>query len=307
MRKGRVLFLSMAMLFALSACTVATSSAPQETSIEFANQQQFLQDMAKGIENRLSKVDDNAHANDTTEEYAAYYKSLVRCELDQVEQYENVTFSDSVFNRLAHDYINACKMQETGATLYKNEMLFEELWESGRSARSAIITEFYTRYDLPLTGKSAASYSLSNSGSDVSSSFPNQSSTEAGNVIELNDVIYNDNGIVITILSVEKEASNQYLIRTEFQNNTAQELTGGHIIASSTYIDDRNIRIWWEGPFDIPAGKKVIFKHSIYPTDFKEAGINSNFNKLEFTISVSDKNHKTVAEVKGTIDGKHFK
>lgn len=148
-----ILFVCMVLLMG---CNNATSTT------EFADQQQFLKDMAKGIENRLAKVDDEKHKNDNDEQKAEYWKELVECELDKVEKYEAMVFSDKMFDRLAHHYISACKMQQTAAMQYKNKTFSSELWSSGRAARAAIITEFYSHYDLPLTGEAAASYAPSN-------------------------------------------------------------------------------------------------------------------------------------------------
>ena len=105
----------------LSACGNNTSDA---MSPVYANQDDFLSAMAKGIQNRLAQVDDAAHANDTDEQEAAYYKNLVSCELDQISKYEEAVFEDNAFNELAHYYISACRMQQSACENMRNLSLY---------------------------------------------------------------------------------------------------------------------------------------------------------------------------------------
>ena len=85
-------------------------------------------------------------------------------------------------------------------------------------------------------------------------------------------------------------------------NNTQDEYSGGHIIAKSVYIDDVNINTWWDGPFDIPPGKTVVFKHYIYPKDFEEAGKTEDFEKIEFQITMNNDDHTSSIEIDGVIE-----
>lgn len=78
----------------------------QDTNSAYANPTDFLNSMAKGIDARLKESDlDTSDMN--SEEHAAYLRRLVSCELNEIEQYSNLTFADEKFNKLAHCYTPA--------------------------------------------------------------------------------------------------------------------------------------------------------------------------------------------------------
>ncbi len=140
----------------LTACGNNTSEAVTPT---YTNQDEFLNAMAKGIQNRLAAVDDAAHANDTDEQKAEYYKKLVSYELDQISKYEEAVFEDKAFNELAHFYISACRMQLSACENMRNLSLYSSLWNGGRTIREGIITTLYQQYNLPISSEMAATYS----------------------------------------------------------------------------------------------------------------------------------------------------
>ena len=129
---------------------------------------------------------------------------------------------------------------------------------------------------------------------------------EEERINRIDEVVCDTDGVVITILSVQINGKNDYTIRTELKNNTAYEVGGGHIIATSAYIDDTNIRIWWDGPSSVPAGKKASIRHSIRPSDFEEAGIDGEFEKLEFEIWYEIKGVTENRKINVSLDGKYF-
>ncbi|MBR1457073.1 MAG: hypothetical protein IJ594_07955 [Oscillospiraceae bacterium] len=164
----------------LSACGNNTSDA---MSPVYANQDDFLSAMAKGIQNRLAQVDDAAHANDTDEQEAAYYKNLVSCELDQISKYEEAVFEDNAFNELAHYYISACRMQQSACENMRNLSLYNSLWNGGRTIREGIITTLYQQYNLPISSEIAANYSAGSTVTITTSTAPNTpSATPAPNI-----------------------------------------------------------------------------------------------------------------------------
>ena len=124
---------------------------------EFAKPDEFLEKMARGISDRLLESA-NDESNMTKEEKAEHYQKLVELELTQVEEYADVSFADKNFNELAHMYIAACRMQQCAAKNYKNENLYNFLWDGGRTARAAIIVEMYERYDLEITEEQVNEY-----------------------------------------------------------------------------------------------------------------------------------------------------
>lgn len=122
------------------------SKKDEEKQSELSPQDAFLEDMAKGLNNRLFAIDDpDDSASD--EEWAEYYKMLVTCELDEIEKYSDTTFEDEDFNRLAHDYIEACKIQLSATKQYGKDT-FDSLWSSGLVLRSNCIVELYEKYGL---------------------------------------------------------------------------------------------------------------------------------------------------------------
>ncbi len=135
-------------LFFLAAC--GTTPVAKADTGEYADQDAFLKAMAKGIQTRLSNVDDAKHANDTDEQRAAYYSRLVKYELDQIEKYDDAIFEDSKFDVLAHHYIHACQMQATATENVRNATLYNALWDGGSTARRGIIVTMYEQYDLPI-------------------------------------------------------------------------------------------------------------------------------------------------------------
>lgn len=124
------------------------------------NQEQFLQDMATGIGNRLS-IGDSDVSNLSTKEQITHYKKLISFELDQIEKYERQTFEDAKFDILAHLYISACQMQAEAVENYTNNELFTTLWEGARIVRSGLIRTLYKTYNLPISADQADLYIIS--------------------------------------------------------------------------------------------------------------------------------------------------
>lgn len=157
MRRIVSLLLILALLCSLFACnSKLISSTPVA-----GKQDDFVNDMTKGIKQRIAYDKDSSAMND--EEIAEYYCELVAFELNCLGKYADVTFSDARFNALAHQYISACQMQKTATENYRNLELFNALWDGGRTARCGIIIYFYENYGLGLTSEEAASYTNDNS------------------------------------------------------------------------------------------------------------------------------------------------
>jgi hypothetical protein len=164
MNKRFVVSILLCITLIVSMCACGTSNVKMEG--EYASQEKFLEDMTVGITNRLKNSNDGKERTD--EELYALYEDLVAYELEQIEKYEDQVFADALFNDLAHAYIDACQMQRIMAENYKINNL-TELWSSARTIRCAIITEFYERYNLPISSEQAAEYSVQTSGNSQSS------------------------------------------------------------------------------------------------------------------------------------------
>lgn len=157
MKKVLCFLITCSIVLYLSAC--GTSSSPD--TIEYGDQDSFLSDMAKGISDRIAGDEDTSSM--TAEELTAFYDKLADIELEQIEKYENVTFADEKFDKLAHQYISACQMQKTAAENYRDTDLYDALWDGGRTVRAGIIIYFYENYKLPISSEEASSYVSSTS------------------------------------------------------------------------------------------------------------------------------------------------
>ena len=204
-----------------------TACGEKQTKIDapdFTDQTAFLKDMAKGIQKRLATVDDEKHANDTDEQKAEYYKALVKCELDQIEKYDNCVFQDDKFNNLAHHYIHACKMQYTGAESMKSTTLYNALWSGGSSVRSGIIVTMYEQYDLPIDSKTVANYMggstgytvAINSGSNTSKKEFDRDAVEKE--LETSYVITQNDKDIVFLKNDSKEIINAVLTTKRYHN-----------------------------------------------------------------------------------------
>ncbi len=141
-----------------------TQSTPQnstEQEIQYANQEDFLMDMAAGITNRCEILNNTNEAGLNDAEFKEYREKLVNAELDRIEKYSDQTFEDSLFNELAHYYIDSCHMQFSAIDQTNKQDLFYGLWVGGSTARAGIITELYENYGLPLESSVAANYTSS--------------------------------------------------------------------------------------------------------------------------------------------------
>lgn len=148
-RNTIAILICIVILFALYAC--GTNTAEEDA---FANNEQFLTDMAKGLSDRQTYMQEHMDFIETytDEEMSVYFQELVSLELAQIEKYEPEFFEDSSFHELAHAYIDACQMQLLAAQNHQSEDL-SKLWLSAGTIRSAIVSEIYARYDLPLSEK----------------------------------------------------------------------------------------------------------------------------------------------------------
>ena len=100
----------------------------------------FLKDMASGINKRLLSTEGDITKGQVTK--------LVAYELDAISKYESVTFPDADFDKFAHDYIDACQLQQKALESYDNKEIFEPLWGSGRILRAELIAKGYEKYGL---------------------------------------------------------------------------------------------------------------------------------------------------------------
>ncbi|MDO5446001.1 MAG: hypothetical protein Q4F31_10325 [Eubacteriales bacterium] len=126
---------------------------------EYADQEQFLADLAAGISKRLAEAEKNSFESNS-EEYYAFFAHLVQIELDNLDKYSDLTFADSRLDQLAHYYIEGCHMQKFAAENYRNNELYQRLWNAGSYARSGVIVTLYEEYNLGITEEECNTYRL---------------------------------------------------------------------------------------------------------------------------------------------------
>lgn len=105
MKKTRFGFLfSLCCLFLCISLVFSGCGSKDSAEVAVGNQETFLKDMAKGIEDRLSKSDTDT-SDMPQEKLMDHYEKLVSYELDRIQKYENQVFEDEDFNAL--DYVKS--------------------------------------------------------------------------------------------------------------------------------------------------------------------------------------------------------
>lgn len=75
---------------------------------------------------------------------------IVESEYTYLEKFDDMTFEDEAFDKLAHRYIDACKMQIEATESNDNNITFVSLWNAGLHIRSGVILELRNRYNLDI-------------------------------------------------------------------------------------------------------------------------------------------------------------
>lgn len=237
------------------------------------NQEQFLKDMAKGIEDRLSKSDTDTSAM-TQEELMEHYKELVSFELDRVKKYEGQTFADENFDMLAHLYISACTMQYEATQNYKNDSLYSALWNGGRTVRSGIIITMYEKYDLPISAEQAEGYrTTTTTTTEISISGDTELSRlfDSGDpdiVLSVGDLLITDAEVTFKKDGYDSKYD-QYEYSFTVQNNSEYSLESISLELAITDLDGNILgsETQWVS-HTVDAGKSAVMKGSIYTSTY---------------------------------------
>ena len=267
MKKFIALLICLCIAVSLAAC----GSSPTATgSVTEGNQEEFLKDMAAGINKRLSVNSDTT--NMSREQINTLYTKLVQYELDKIEKYDTSAFTDEKFDDLAHTYIEACQMQKRACKYYKNEALYLGIWENARLLRAAIITELYASFDLPISAETAAEYASDKRGNQYSVSVDGLD--ELNNLLDGgNDVVLNTGDLRITDVSYEfDESSNHeydhYIIKFTVLNDSPHTLKS--ISVNFQIVDNNGVIIDTNSAYvnaTIASGQKVVAETSVYTKD----------------------------------------
>lgn len=131
------------------------NSAADASTVEIVYaDQDFIADLAKGLEARwaLNETDDDYIEG--TEEHRQYYSSLVNAELDILadKQYENALFEDGKLKEKAISYLNCLHDQKDALTYVTVDYdKYEEMWTEAFNKRTQLITDFVKNYGLTVT------------------------------------------------------------------------------------------------------------------------------------------------------------
>lgn len=100
-----------------------------------------LNDLKTGLQNRFD-LDSNSSSE--------YYANCASTELKAMSQYKNYDFSDSEFEDIINDYIDALNSQEEGAQyLYTDGKKFEEMYyEKGYDVRKECLQKLHDDYSF---------------------------------------------------------------------------------------------------------------------------------------------------------------
>ena len=137
------ILLALLLILSFSACGVEAQKTKAPTQEEL-----FLSAMSEGLNARFA--DNRAIDNMSFEETKEYFKVLVEYELERLSIYETVSFADKQFDKLAHDYISACK-QQLDATNRDDELQMYSDWNTGLLARKDAAMALHDSYGLPLS------------------------------------------------------------------------------------------------------------------------------------------------------------
>lgn len=290
----KLISLLLVLLFALSTFTACASSASAPLPAgEPASQEDFLSDMAKGIKDRL-KLSGKDETNMTDDEFCEHRRKLVKCELDQIEKYDLSIFADKKFDQLAHAYIEACQTQYHALDYYKNNALYNAMFNGGREIRAGIIVYLYEVYDLPITSEEADRYRPTETVVSYSLDIPGltdqaEEKEEKVDPIHIthknpNPVIYNKDGIKVTVNAC-KRLTNQCYVEF-FLDNSSKDIDDLHPMFHDTYVNDFNMGGGGGSGGSADAGKKSYYNsYLFYYEELEKAGI-SSFTQIETVCNI---------------------
>ena len=206
MKKGNVYLVFFVLLLLITGCSQEPKT---EETVEF-KQEDFLRDMASGINDRL-EIGSAANESD--------YRKLVDAELNKIIKYDQGKFADDKFDGLAQAYIDALKAQSLAVDNFRKTDLFNALWEGGRITRSGLIVYLYENYDLNLTKEQADGYRPA----DVI-----YSTDPSDLFIGSDEPALSDNDIqILNVLEDSNNGNSNYLKYTfEVKNNSSYVLYG---------------------------------------------------------------------------------
>ena len=137
---------------ALSAETKSQMEVGEQTE-EVDLKQQFLTDIAAGLNKRWEDNDKLSADESTDEGKKKSYEIYVDDELQYVDKYRDTEFDDAQFDKLVAMYINGVDLQKKALEYFDDyKLVYNELWGAGYCARATATVDLvdYYKLDLPV-------------------------------------------------------------------------------------------------------------------------------------------------------------
>lgn len=137
---------------ALSAETKSQTEVGEQTE-EVDLKQQFLTDIAAGLNKRWEDNDKLSADESTDEGKKKSYEIYVDDELQYVDKYRDTEFDDAQFDKLVAMYINGVDLQKKALEYFDDyKLVYNELWGAGYCARATATVDLvdYYKLDLPV-------------------------------------------------------------------------------------------------------------------------------------------------------------
>lgn len=128
-------------LFFLTGC-----SSSNEKKAAYSDNE-FIMNLAKGLEARWDISDKNEGKDDTVQ----VMKDYIQAELSQIEKYTSATFKDSVLQEKAIKYINLLKSSKENINNYFASD--NEKWQEIFDQRAILLKDFVDNYKLKVNSK----------------------------------------------------------------------------------------------------------------------------------------------------------
>ena len=152
MKRTISLFLILSLICLLAACgTSQTASSAEE--VYYADED-FISDLAKGLEARWEIQEPEDSFEYYTEEHRELYTKYVDAELQYIEKYRDEKFEDKKLQEKAISYINACDDQKAAMKYVTvDQEKSDNMWVEAYDTRTKLIEEFVNKYGLTVKEK----------------------------------------------------------------------------------------------------------------------------------------------------------
>lgn len=185
------------------------------------SQEDFLTDLSTALAERWSYNDDINTMS--TGELAEYYTKIVDTEYDCLSKYDQQSFDNEKFDKMAHAYIDALEAQKDALNyIIDIPDVYNVLWTAGYNSRAALVPDFVDYYGLKIDDadslqemrdvkNSLYTYTVTSTVSDTGTDTSTDDAATSMDDVNMGDTvvqepieIYNDDGVKVTITKYDK-------------------------------------------------------------------------------------------------------